>query len=299
MTTPRESLESKITLRLVAHRKKTNLPEAMNSLALPRISQVSIACERPERFSDVVADDQIGNVILFGRLIVDDHQSCAAVLRHQRKPCRGQGTQRRADRKEQVAMPGKLGGATHGILRHRLPERNRGGLYRLIAPGAVGRARRVEALLDPCKIISLSAADAASIGGVSMKLDDMIGRETRDLMQIIDVLGDDGGNLSGPIQRSQRAVTASRPRRGENRFHRKASPPGFIASVRAGNEFIERDRAVAAPQPARRAKIRNAAFGRNAGTGKGNNDGSFGDHVAELFHAVAKIRCYHGNNPKV
>src|ERR1700691_1262745 len=123
MTTPRESLESKITLRLVAHRKKTNLPEAMNSLALPRISQVSIACERPERLSDVVADDQIGNLILFGRLVVDTHPPRAPVFPHHRNPCRRPDHQRRADRKEQVANLGKFGGATHGVLRHRLPER--------------------------------------------------------------------------------------------------------------------------------------------------------------------------------
>src|SRR5580692_3757299 len=108
-------------------------------------------------------------------------------------------------------MPGKLGGATHGIFRHRLAERDGGGLYRFIAMGAVRRtSRRVEALLDPRQIISLSAADAAGVSGVSVKLDNVIGRETRDLMQIVDVLGDDGGNLSGLVQRCQRAVPASR-----------------------------------------------------------------------------------------
>src|ERR1700677_2774042 len=272
----------------------------MNRLARPRINRASVAYERPERLADVVADDQIGNIILFGGLVVDDDQSRAAVLGHQRKSRRGPDHQRRADRKEQIAMPGKLGGAAHGIFRHRLAERDGRSLYRLIAMGAAGRAtQRVEALLDPRQLIRLSAADAAGVSGVSVKLDNVIGREARDLMQIVDILVDDGGNLSAPVQRRQRAVTASGPRRGESRLHREAPAPCLIAGVRAGNEFIERDRTVAGPQPAGRAKIGNAAFSRNAGTRKGNNDGSFGDHVAELFYATAKIRCDHWNNPKV
>ena len=108
-------------------------------------------------------------------------------------------------------------------------------------------------------------------------------------MQIVDVLGDDGRNFAGLVQRSERAVTASRPRRGERRLHRKAPPPRLVPGTRAGDEFVERDRAVARPQSAGRAEIGNSAFGRNAGAGEGNDGGRLGDHVAELFHAAAKI----------
>jgi len=83
-------------------------------------------------------------------------------------------------------------------------------------------------------------------------------------------------------------------RLGESRFHRKAAAPGFVPRISARDEFIERDRAVAGPQSARRTKIGNAAFGRNAGASEGQNGGGLGDHVAELFHAAAKIRCDHG-----
>src|SRR6185312_6753561 len=182
----------------------------------------------------------------------------------------------------------------HRLFRHRLPERDGGGLYRVIAMGAVGRTTdRVEALPDPRQVISFSAADAAGISGISMKLDNVIGSKTRNLMQIVDILGDDAGNLSGLVQRSQRTVTAPRPRRGKSRFHCKTPPPGLVAGVRTDDEFIERDRTVTSPQSAGRAKIGNAAFRRNASTGKRNNDGGFGDHVAELFHATAKVRCDH------
>ena len=108
-------------------------------------------------------------------------------------------------------MLGKLGGAAHLVFRHRLPERNGRSLHRLIAGGAVWRtAARLEALLDPRKIVSLSAADTAGVGGVAVQFDDVIRREARYLMQIVDVLGDDSGNLAGFVKRGERAMTASR-----------------------------------------------------------------------------------------
>ena len=78
-------------------------------------------------------------------------------------------------------------------------------------------------------------------------------------------------------------------RRRKSLFHRKAPPPGLGPRLGAGNEFVERDRAVTGPQAAGRAEIRNAAFGGNAGSGKGNDTRGFGDHVAELLDAAAQI----------
>src|SRR6266849_2276451 len=196
-------------------------------------------------------------------------------------------------------MLGKFGGAAHLIFRHRLPERDGGGLDRLVADRAVGRGTgRVKALPDPGKIVSPSAADAAGVSGIAVKLDNMIRREAGDLMQIVDVLGDDGGNLAGLVERSERAVAAPRLCCGKCRLHRKAPPPSFLPGVRACDEFIERDRTVAGPQSAGRAEIGNTAFRRNAGTGEGNDGGRLGDHVAELFNAAAKIGSDHRDYPK-
>src|SRR5258705_4823215 len=137
----------------------------------------------------------------------------------------------------------QLSSAAHLIFRHRLPERDGGGFHRLIADGAVRcSARRVEALLDPGKIVSLSATDAAGVGGITMQFDDVIGREARYLMQIVDVLGDDGGEPARFIEPSQRAMAASRLCRGEGRLHRKAPPPCLVPRVLAGGEFIQWDR---------------------------------------------------------
>jgi hypothetical protein len=49
----------------------------MNRLAQPRITSASIPHERPKRLPDVMADHQIGDLILFGRLIIDNHQARA------------------------------------------------------------------------------------------------------------------------------------------------------------------------------------------------------------------------------
>ena len=77
--------------------------------------------------------------------------------------------------------------------------------------------------------------------------------------------------------------------RRKGRLHREAPPPRLGPRVGAGNEFVERDRAVTGPQAAGRAEIRDAAFGGNAGSGKGNDTRRFGDHIAELFDAAAQI----------
>ena len=69
--------------------KKTTHTKTINSVALLRISTTSIAYERPERLADVVSYHQIRDVILFRRLVVDDHQPGAAILRHERKTCGG------------------------------------------------------------------------------------------------------------------------------------------------------------------------------------------------------------------
>src|SRR3979490_1756776 len=101
-------------------------------------------------------------------------------------------------------MPGKFRGVAHRVIRHCLPERDGGGLYRLGPGSGVGRGARVlEAPLDPGKIVSLPATDAAGVSGIAGKLDDVLGREARYLMQIVDVLGDDGGDLAGPVGRGE------------------------------------------------------------------------------------------------
>ena len=95
----------------------------------------------------------------------------------------------------------ELRGPAHRLFRHRLAKGDGGGLHRLVAHGAVGRAAGLlEALLDPGQTVGLTAADAAGKGGVAMQFDDVVGLEAGHLMQIVDVLGDDRGRLAGLVE---------------------------------------------------------------------------------------------------
>ena len=74
----------------------------MNSLRVGESNPQSITDERPKRFADVMSDDEIGYIILFCRLIVDDHQFRASVFGLYRKASRGPDHQRRTDRNKQI-----------------------------------------------------------------------------------------------------------------------------------------------------------------------------------------------------
>src|SRR5438045_3937941 len=90
-----------------------------------------------------------------------------------------------------------------------------------------------------------TAAEAAGIGGIAVQRHHVIPGETRYLVQIVDVLGDDGGNLAGPIERCERAMAASRLCRRKSRLHRKAPSPCLLPGLGAGDEFVERDWTIA------------------------------------------------------
>src|ERR1700688_4767198 len=101
-------------------------------------------------------------------------------------------------------------------------------------------------------------------------------------MQVVDVLGDDGGTLAGTIEARQRPVSPPRPGIAELVGHGKAAPPGFVARLLARQELVERDRLVLGPKAPRRTEIGDTAFGRNAGPGEWDNGPSLVDQVLEV-----------------
>ncbi len=112
-------------------------------------------------------------------------------------------------------------------------------------------------------------------------------------MEIVDVLGDDGRNLAGAVKARQRPMSPPGPGIAELVVHGEAAPPGFVARLLARQEFVERDRLVLGPKPARRAEIGDAAFGRDAGAGEWHNDPSLVDQVLQLGHGGVEIGCDH------
>src|SRR5438270_532731 len=77
-----------------------------------------------------------------------------------------------------------------------------------------------------------------------------------------------GKPAAGHTRAPHRQMAAAGPRGGEVLLHGKAPPPRLVARVLARDELIERDRLVRRPNPARRTEIRDAAFGRDAGSGE-------------------------------
>src|SRR5712671_7815589 len=99
-------------------------------------------------------------------------------------------------------------------------------------------------------------------------------------MQVVDVLRDYSGRLTGTVEAREREVAAARPCGGELRVHGKASPPRLVAHLLAREEVVELDRPVVRPEPAGRAEIGNAAFGGNPGAGERS------DHVRALHQVL-------------
>src|SRR3954447_22977196 len=105
----------------------------MNSLAWLRINLASVADKWTQGFSDVLTDHQIGNVVLFRRLVVNDHKLGTSILRKHRTP-RGRPYQERgSNRQHEVASFGQPSCAPHRVLGHCLTERDGGRLHRLLA----------------------------------------------------------------------------------------------------------------------------------------------------------------------
>src|SRR5258706_11820282 len=145
MMPQRESLESKDNTPACRAYKKNKIVRSYEQSCasanqFAKSIWQSVTYERPQRLPDIVPDDQISNVILLGGLVVDDHQSGTAVFGQHGEPGGRPDHERRPDRHEQVALLRELGGTVHGVFRHRLPERDGGGLYRLVADSAGPRA---------------------------------------------------------------------------------------------------------------------------------------------------------------
>ena len=105
--------------------------------------------------------------------------------------------QRRAQHQEEVAGQ-RLGlGPRHRSLRHRLAERDGGGLddaaavaaRRQVAGGLVER-------LQVGQLVAQAALQAGGVAGVAVQLDHLLGRHAGVLVQVVDVLGDHRARLA-------------------------------------------------------------------------------------------------------
>src|SRR3546814_18242610 len=93
-------------------------------------------------------------------------------------------------------------------------------------------------------------------------------RYAGELVQPVDVLGDDGVAASLAHQLLDRAVAAVRLRLSDLGVGRELAPPGLAPRRLRRQELREVDRLIAAPDAARAAEVGDAGFGAAAGPGE-------------------------------
>jgi hypothetical protein len=108
-------------------------------------------------------------------------------------------------------------------------------------------------------------------------------------VQVVDVLRDHARHLAGAIEARQRPMAAAGFGAAELVHHGEAPLPGFVACLLARQKFVELNRPVLGPQPAGRAEVRDAAFGRDAGAGEWYDGASLVYHLAEPRDRGGKI----------
>ena len=179
---------------------------------------------------------------------------------------------------------GQFLGALHRLGRHRLAERHGRGLdvAAAVAIRARGRSTLRILSLHPGQFVALRAIEADRVGRVAVQLDDVVRRNARCLMQIVDVLRH---HRRAPCRRGKDL----RARDGRGRAwpwrncssmakRRRQASSRISWLARNSSNGIGR---FLVHKPAGRAEIRNAAFGRDAGAGERHDRARAFDQLAQ------------------
>src|SRR5690606_17641249 len=103
----------------------------------------------------------------------------------------------------------------------------------------------------------------------------------------------------GAVEGGDRPVATARLRRPKLLLHGEAAPPALHSHLLAGEEGIERDRRHLRPHAAGRAKVRDAALGRDARTCKRDDDRSLINEESQLSDRRFKVRSDHASTRPV
>jgi len=87
---------------------------------------------------------------------------------------------------------------------------------------------RVHVTAHPLQFEAPVAVEAVRKGSIAMQLDDIFCRNSRGLVQIVDILGDHGRNFARVIKLGDGAMAAAGSSGGKLLFHGKAPPPGLV-----------------------------------------------------------------------
>ena len=77
----------------------------------------------------------------------------------------------------------------------------------------------------PIQLVTLAAIEAQGVAGIAVQFDHVFRGNSRDLMQVINVLRDHRRNLADPVEARQRAMSAPGFGKRKLRVHSEASTP--------------------------------------------------------------------------
>src|SRR5690349_14417555 len=119
-------------------------------------------------------NDKISSIVLVRWVAVDDRQLRTLPFGDLRKARRRIDDERTPEDNEKVARGRLMLGPCHGDPRHRLAEGNGRRLHQSLAFAADRQLALLEkSLLDRLQLMALAAIEAARVGGIAVKLDDL------------------------------------------------------------------------------------------------------------------------------
>ena len=242
-----------------------------------------------QNLTDFRVDRQSCQAIETSRFAIDDDKWRMILRRCNRETRRRKHLQRRADGDEEIGVESCGAGIGHFLLRHGLTKRDGGGFDDAIAVHTRRRlARSVHHLLHPVDLMAQSTSEAGSKCAVAMNLDDPITWDSGALMQSIDILCDDMRDVATRHEFGNRLMAWSGLSLANRLADHQEAPPCFEAGFLRSQEVAIRNRFVFGPEAAWRTKVRNAAFRRDACTGKDHSPPRVLDQSDEFFYVFIK-----------
>src|SRR6185312_15848129 len=91
-------------------------------------------------------------------------------------------------------------------------------------------------------LVAPVALQALGVRRIAVQFDDVVRRNPRGLMQIIDVLGYHRRHLAAAVEARECAMSPARTRILETVLHGEPPTPGLLTHLAAGAEIVEIDR---------------------------------------------------------
>ena len=156
---------------------------------------------------------------------------------------------------------------------------------------------RLKVLGDGLQLVARSAVETARVGRVAVELDEPVLGDAGFLVQPVDVLGDDAGNLAAADELGDGEVAAIGRGVVDGLPGGELAPPGLAARLLGMHEVLEVDGLVLGPDAPGAAEVRDAGLGADAGPGEDDGAAAGLEHLAQAIDGL--LECVHGSFPSV